>query len=58
MATLQRQSGKLPLRPLVPEEDEVRGMLTGLVARPEILRSLLRLMEVEVQALQAVLPWF
>ena len=57
VSTQTHQSGELCLRPLTPEEDETRGMLSGIVAKPEILSSRFRLREEEVKALHRVLPW-
>ena len=49
-ATQRRRSGELRLQPLAPKEDEVRGTLAGIVAKPEILSALSRSTEVEVPA--------
>ena len=42
ISTQQHQCGELVLRSLTPEEDELRGMLTGIVAKPEALTARFR----------------
>ena len=39
MSTQTHQSGELYMRPLTPEEDAARGMLTGVVADEETLKE-------------------
>ena len=49
ITTQTHQSGELSLRPLTPDEDNLRGMLTGLVATPECLASKFKLRSDEAQ---------
>ncbi len=49
ITTQMHQSGELSLRPLTPDEDNLRGMLTGLVATPECLASNFKLRAEEAQ---------
>ena len=45
------------MRPLTPHEDEARGMLSGIVASPDILQTHFALKAAEADALHNVLPW-
>ena len=51
------QSGDLCMRPLTPEEDSARGMLTGLVATDAFTREHMTLREEERNVLPAILEW-
>ena len=55
--TMQFQSGEISLRPLTPQEDEARGMLSGLLAHPDTLAKHFTLQEGEVETLPVVLQW-
>ena len=57
MSTQTHQSGELYMRPLTPEEDAARGMLTGVVADEETLKEKFKIKEREVHVLPKVLQW-
>ena len=55
--TMKFQAGEIALRPLTPQEDEARGMLSGLVANPDVLKRHFALKPHEPTALKEVLEW-
>ena len=57
ITTQKHQSGELCLRPLTPDEDVARGMLTGIVADDETLQEKFKLKPSEQIALPVVLEW-
>ncbi len=57
ISTQSHQSGTLSLRPLTPEGDVARGMLSGLVAKKSYLATHFTLREQEKEVLPLVLQW-
>ena len=56
-ATFMHQSGALPLQPLMPVQDDARGMLSTVVAKESFRKTMFELRPCEPEALAHVLPW-